>query len=210
MIGKLTGSINLITEDSCILDVQGVGYLVYTPLSTLEKIRDLPTLSFFIETVVKEDSITLYGFTSPLEQTWFRLLRTVQGVGARVALTLLSSFSPAVLYDIILEEDKSTLTKADGIGAKLALRVITELKDRLFKSPHLKGEGSSTISSSNPIGETTERLTILERDALSALENLGYRKPSILKSLQALRSSSSPPETLSDMIRLCLKDLSQT
>ena len=210
MIGKLTGTVDLIGEDSCILDVQGVGYLIYTPLSTLEKIRSTPTLSFYIETVVKEYSITLYGFITPLEQTWFRLLRTVQGVGARVALTLLSTFSPAILYDIILEEDKHTLVTADGVGAKLALRLITELKDRLLKLPYLKGEGSATSHTSFPMGDTSERLTSLEKDALSALENLGYRKPSILKSLQTLRALSSPPETLSDMIRLCLKDLSQT
>ncbi len=210
MIGKLTGAIDIIGDDSFILDVQGVGYLIYTSLSTLEKIRSLPSSSFYIETVVKEDSITLYGFITPLEQTWFRLLRTVQGVGARVALTLLSTFSPLSLYDSILEEDKQALVTADGVGAKLALRLITELKDRLLKSPFLKGDEGYASHPSFPREETSERLTSVEKDALSALENLGYRKPSILKSLQTARSLPSPPSTLTDMIRLCLKDLSQT
>lgn len=210
MIGKLKGNVDGVFLDSFILDVQGVGYLIYTPLSTLEEIRlKTSLLSFYIETVVKEDSITLYGFTTLLEQTWFRLLRTVQGVGARVALTLLSRFSPELLYGIILNEDKQALTTAEGVGTKLALRLITELKDRLAKDPLLQGDFVPSSSSSfkeNP----HEGLTPLEKDSLSALENLGYRRSSILKSLSNLRQLPTPPQTLSDMIRFSLKDLSQT
>ncbi|OYX67800.1 MAG: hypothetical protein B7Y79_00635, partial [Rhodospirillales bacterium 35-44-4] len=139
MIGKLTGTVDLIGDDSCILDVQGVGYLIYIPLSTLEKIRSTPTLSFYIETVVKEDSITLYGFITPLEQTWFKLLRTVQGVGARVALTLLSTFSPATLYDVIPSSGAIARERSEIDGSRVLLTLTRESELIAYERVRIQG-----------------------------------------------------------------------
>lgn len=211
MIGKLTGTVDDLREDSLILDVRGVGYLVFASKPTLVSLTPSSSpISLYIETIVKEDSLTLYGFPTPLEQTWFRLLQTVQGVGARLALTLLSHFTPPTLYQIIVQENKKNLTEADGVGPKLALRLITELKDRLFKSPDLKGDGdflAFEINSQMP-SSSLHSLNALERDALSALENLGYRKESALKAVQEAYRVTVPPQDLKELIRVCLKHLS--
>ena len=213
MIGKLTGKVEDLREDALILDVQDVGYLVFVSKPTLKSLqKSSHKISLYIETVVKEESLTLYGFLTPLEQSWFRLLQTVQGVGARLALTLLSHFTPSYLYQIIIREDKKNLTEADGVGPKLALRLITELKDRLFKSPDLKGEGEFISLQTDSLTPTSfsVRINNLESDALSALENLGYRKENALKVLQEIYQSTPPPQDLKELIRLCLKHLSSS
>ena len=210
MIGKLIGIVEDLREDALILDVQGVGYLVFVSQSTLKNLQTSShKVSLYIETVVKEDSLTLYGFLTPLEQTWFKLLQTVQGVGARLALVLLSHFTLSHLYQIILHEDKNNLTEADGVGSKLAVRLITELKDRLFKSPDLKGDGEFIQSQANSWTPSFKEHTgSLEEDALSALENLGYRRESVLKVIQDIYQAPEPPKDLKELIRLCLKHLS--
>lgn len=213
MIGKLTGNVEDLREDSLILNVQGVGYLIFASKPTLGTLQgSSQPISLFIEMVVKEDSLSLYGFLTPLEQTWFKLLQTVQGVGARLALTLLSRFTPSQLYQIIIREDKKNLIEAEGVGPKLALRLITELKDRLFKSPDLKGEDEFIPLQTNPWPSSLPKdlPSSLETDALSALENLGYRRENALKVLQEIYQIEPPPQDLKELIRLCLKYLSSS
>ena len=124
-------------------------------------------------------------------------------------MVLLSHFTPSHLYQIILREDKNNLTEADGVGSKLAVRLITELKDRLFKSPDLKGDGEFIQSQANSWTPSFKEHTgSLEGDALSALENLGYRRESVLKVIQDIYQAPEPPKDLKELIRLCLKHLS--
>src|SRR5579862_1103666 len=130
MIGKLTGVVDTITEDTVILDVAGVGYLVQCPSSTLSRLAVGAHVSLMIEMKVSEDAIRLYGFASAEEREWFRLLQTVQSVGARVALSVLSALSPRDLERAIALSDKAAIGRAQGVGPKLALRIVTELKDK--------------------------------------------------------------------------------
>jgi len=130
MIGKLTGLVDSVAEDHCILDVGGVGYLVQCPTSTLAKLNAGTHASLMIETKVSDDAIRLYGFASAEEREWFRLLQTVQNVGSRVALNVLSALSPRALERALALSDKAAIGKAQGVGPKLALRIVTELKDK--------------------------------------------------------------------------------
>src|SRR6476620_9038152 len=131
MIGKLKGLIDSYGEDFVILDVGGVGYLVHCSARTLQALPaqgEAVTLS--IETHVREDQIKLFGFTSDLEREWFRLLQTVQGVGTKVALAILSTLKPADLASAIALRDKAAITRTPGVGPKVAERIVTELKDK--------------------------------------------------------------------------------
>src|SRR5580693_936346 len=131
MIGKLSGTIDNIMGSQVILDVNGVGYVLTCSARTLRRLGPPKSAAaLLIETHVREDAINLYGFADADEQGWFRLLTTVQGVGAKVALALLSAAEPEELAQIIAAQDKTALTKADGVGPKLALRIVTELKDK--------------------------------------------------------------------------------
>src|SRR6266849_4670447 len=131
MIGKLTGTIDGVGEDFVILDVHGVGYLVHCSARTLQ---DLPAVgkavALAIETHVREDQIRLFGFLSGAEREWFRLLQTVQGVGTKVALAVLSTLKPADLASAIAMRDKAMVARTPGVGPKVAERIVTELKDK--------------------------------------------------------------------------------
>jgi Holliday junction DNA helicase RuvA len=166
MIGKLTGIVDSLSEDHAILDVGGVGYLVQCPASTLSKLAVGAHASLMIETKVSEDAIRLYGFHSAEEREWFRLLQTVQNVGARVALNVLSALSPRELERALALSDKAMIGKAQGVGPKLALRIATELKD---KAPAMMLRGHDTdgvVIAMAPRGP--------EADAVAALVKLGY------------------------------------
>ncbi len=167
MIGKLTGIVDSVAEDHCILDVGGVGYLVQCPASTLSKLSAGAHVSLMIETKVSDDAIRLYGFHSAEEREWFRLLQTVQNVGARVALNVLSALSSRELERALALSDKSMIGKALGVGPKLALRIVTELKD---KAPAMMlrghGEDGAFAAVVAPRGP--------EADAVAALVKLGY------------------------------------
>ena len=130
MIGKLTGIVDLVSEDGVILDVNGVGYLVHCPSSTLSRLTVGAHASLTIEMKVSEDAIRLYGFASAEEREWFRLLQTVQSVGAKVALSVLSTLSPRELQRALALSDKAMIGRTSGVGPKLALRITTELKDK--------------------------------------------------------------------------------
>ena len=172
MIAKLTGTLDSIGDDWAVIDVGGVGYLAYCSGRTL---RALPAtggaVTLAIETHVREDHIHLYGFIDAAERDWFRLLTTVQGVGARVALAILTVLGPEAITDAVIAQDKAAFTQAAGVGPKLAARLLTELKDRVgdlvivrpiqFAGEAANGDGADA----GPVN-----------DAISALVNLGYRR----------------------------------
>jgi Holliday junction DNA helicase RuvA len=165
MIGKLTGTVDSITDDTVILDVNGVGYLVQCPSSTLSRLAVGGHASLMIEMKVSEDAMKLYGFASAEEREWFRLLQTVQNVGGKVALAVLSTLSPRDLQRALALGDKAMIGRAPGIGPKLALRITTELKDKV-SSMMLRGEEDGRVAVVAPRGP--------EADAVSALIHLGY------------------------------------
>ena len=167
MIGKLTGTVDSIADDAVILDVHGVGYLVQCPASTLSRLSAGATASLMIEMKVSEDAIKLYGFASAEEREWFRLLQTVQNVGGKVALSVLSTLSARELQRALALGDKAMIGRAPGVGPKLALRIATELKDKA-PSMMLRGEDDHTVAAlaHAPRGP--------ESDAVSALVHLGY------------------------------------
>jgi holliday junction DNA helicase RuvA len=165
MIGKLTGVVDSIADDHVILDVGGVGYLVQCPSSTLSGLAAGGHVSLMIEMKVSEDAIRLYGFASAEEREWFRLLQTVQSVGSKVALAVLSTLSPRDLQRALALGDKAMIGRAPGVGPKLALRITTELKDKA-PAMMLRGEGEAAAPVLAPRGP--------EADAVSALLHLGY------------------------------------
>ena len=166
MIGKLTGIVDSLAEDAVILDVNGVGYLVQCPSSTLSRLSVGAHASLMIEMKVSEDAIRLYGFVSAEEREWFRLLQTVQSVGSKVALAVLSTLSPRDLQRALALGDKAMIGRAPGVGPKLALRITTELKDKA-PAMMLRGDaGEAPVAAVAPRGP--------EADAVAALLKLGY------------------------------------
>ncbi len=199
MIAKLTGRIEGVEQGSCIVDVGGVGYLVQASTRTLSALPSGNIASLLIETHVREDAIILYGFFESAEREWFRLLTTVQGVGAKVALSILSALSPRDLIAAIQAGDRGSLTRASGVGAKLAVRLLTELREKAGAMP--TGIGFSPVLPP-PVGG-------VEADALSALVNLGYRRAeaqtAVAKALERLGDGAS----IDAMIREGLKELAR-
>ena len=204
MIGKLSGRIDSISGSHVILDVNGVGYVVACSARTLRNIGAIgEAASLRIETQVREDAINLFGFADTAEQDWFRLLTTVQGVGAKVALAILGVISPEQLPHVIASQDKAALTQTDGVGPKLALRLVTELKDKVstFMSSPARLEPSNAATSS-------VLPPSLAGDALSALLNLGYRRVEAFATVSTL-SQRNPEAKLDELIRLSLAELSR-
>jgi holliday junction DNA helicase RuvA len=164
MIGKLTGIVDSVAADHAIIDVAGVGYLVSCPSSTLSRLATGASVSLIIDTRVTDETIRLFGFATAEEREWFRLLQTVQNVGARVALNVLSSLSVRDLERALALGDKAVIGRAQGVGPKLATRITTELKD---KAPSMMARGGEVVALvPRPAGP--------EADALLALVKLGY------------------------------------
>ena len=194
MIALLHGRIDSLDAGSCIVDVQGVGYLVQASTRTLAALpTGAATARLLIETHVRDDAITLYGFTDPAERDWFRLLLTVQGVGAKVALGILSALSPQDLINAIAAGDKASLTRAPGVGAKLGIRLLSELRDKAGTMP--AGVGMPIPAA--PGGT--------EADAISALANLGYRRaeayPVVVRIMVALGEGAGIDQVIRDSLR---------
>ena len=164
MIGKLTGVVDSITEDAVILDVGGVGYLAQCPSTTLSRLAAGAHVSLMIEMKVSDDAIRLYGFASAEEREWFRLLQTVQNVGSKVALSVLSTLSPRELQRALALSDKAMIGRAPGVGPKLALRIATELKDKAPAMMLRGGDMHAPVMA--PRGPAA--------DAVAALLKLGY------------------------------------
>lgn len=205
MIGKLKGTVDEIAEDHCVIDVHGVGYLAFCPGRTLAALGGVGEAAvLFIETYVREDMIRLYGFGSRLEREWFRLLQTVQGVGAKVALALLSTLTPAELANAIALRDTAMLSRAPGVGKKGAERIVTELKS---KAPAFAGDASGTIGLKQELGEGVAPAPVA--DAVSALTNLGYSRDMAANAVAAALRSAGDDADSARLIRLGLKELAR-
>ena len=202
MIGKLTGVLESSGEDWALVDVRGVGYLVFCSARTLERAgRQGDGVSLLVETHVREDHIHLYGFADPAERDWFRLLSTVQGVGAKMALAVLSTLSPADIIRAIAAQDEAALTRASGVGPKLAARIVAELKDKAG-SVIL---GPTAVASA---GAASAGLEESAEDALSALVNLGYGRSEALGAVAEASRKLGSKAPLTALIKEGLKELS--
>ena len=200
MIASLTGRVEAVEAGSCIVDVNGVGYLVQASTRTLSALSTASgTQRVLVETQVREDAITLFGFADPAEREWFRVLCSVQGVGPRVALGILSALSPSELIGAIQAGDRGSLTRASGVGAKLAIRLLTELRDKAGAMP--SGHGFAPVIAP-PAGT-------LESDALSALLNLGYRRPEAQAAVGRVAERLGDAAKLDQVIRDSLKELAR-
>lgn len=205
MIGKLRGTIDSYGEDWVILDVSGVGYQVFCSARTLQalpQVGEAATLS--IDTYVREDMIRLYGFAGELEREWFRLLQTVQGVGARVALAVLGTLKPGDLATAIALQDKAALTRSPGVGKKVAERIVAELRD---KAPAYSNVDPALILLQTDLAERRAPRPIA--DAVSALVNLGYAQVQASTAVAAASRSAGEAATAEQLIRLGLKELAR-
>ncbi len=204
MIAVLTGRLDSRGEDWAVVDVGGVGYLVFCSTSTLERLAPVgDTVRLEIETHVREDHINLYGFADASEREWFRLLITVQGVGARVALAILTVLSPTDLTQAIASADKAVVSRANGVGAKLAARIIAELKDKVDALP-VSIDGRSSARSNG-----AEASVSVNEDAISALTNLGYGRTEAFSAIARAGGKLGEDPPLDDLIRAGLQELSQ-
>ncbi len=196
MIAKLTGAIDSKSADAAIVDVGGVGYLVFCSARSLSRLPAAGgAVSLFIETHVREDHIHLYGFIDAAEREWFRLLTTVQGVGAKLALAILGVQSSGDLTQAILVQDKTSLTRASGVGPKLAARIVAELKDKV--GGIALGPVAAAAEVSGPVA-----------DAVSALVNLGYRRTEAFGAVAQASKLLGPNAALDVLIKAGLKELS--
>ncbi|MCM1322586.1 MAG: Holliday junction branch migration protein RuvA [Acetobacter sp.] len=219
MIAKLKGIIDNIGEDCCIIDVNGVGYLVNMSSRSLSKLKQGEPAILLIETVIKEDSFTLFGFQTAWEKEWFNTLTKIQGVGGKVCLNILSALSPLQLAQAVSAQDKSSFLRAAGVGPKLAARLVTELKDKIVTIPleymsttDLNDPKESIIEKSPqektpPQTESDITYTKTE-DVTSALTNLGYTKIDAYK-VAAEVCMNNPDANIGTLIRLALKEFNQ-
>lgn len=200
MIAKLTGLLDSVGDGWLVVETGGVGYLVRCSARTLREVgAPGGTVSLLIDTHVREDHIHLYGFSLPEERTWFRLLQTVQGVGARMALGVLDALSTDELVDAILAQDAAMLTRANGVGPKLAKRLAAELKDRIGDIVPAPLAGvAAAAAADDPAG-----------DAVSALVNLGYRRIEAFAAVSRARQSLGTAVEVGALIRESLKELAR-
>lgn len=205
MIGKLKGLVEAFGDDFAQIDVGGVVYEAHCSAKTL---ASLPRVGepavMFIEMIVREDMIRLYGFASEAEKAWFGILMTVQGVGARVALSLLSTLTPGELASAIALQDKAMIGRANGVGPKLAVRIITELKG---KAPEIGGIEAGVLGLQAALGEGLARGNIA--DAVSALSNLGYSSAQASAAIARVVASEGDGVATERLIRLGLRELSR-
>ena len=205
MIGKLRGIVDQLNEDSVIIDVNGVGYVVFASAKTLSKLPDVGgAVSLMIETHVREDHIHLYGFANANEREWFRLLTTVQGVGVKMALSILGTYTPEELAPLIGAQDKKSMTAVSGVGPKLAERIVTELKNSVAKMP-FGNVAEFAPKDKKGVAKITAAPSMQE-DAVSALSHLGYSRmeafTAVSRALQA-----TPDASLDTLITKALREL---
>jgi Holliday junction DNA helicase RuvA len=202
MIGKLKGLVDSVDDDGLIVDVGGVGYLVAASARTL---RALPrvgeTVSLHVETQVREDSIKLFGFLTGAERDWFRLLQSVQGVGAKVALGILGALSGEALSAAIARQDRAMMARAPGVGPKLAARLVLELKDKAPAS----GEFGGALAGASP----DAKLPKAAEDAVLALVGLGYARPQAAAAVAKGFAALGAEAATSALIKAGLKELAQ-
>jgi len=200
MIAKLTGLLDTIGSDEVVIDVSGVGYLVFCSARTLrsfERVGD--PITIFVETHVREDHIHLFGFADQNERDWFQLLTTVQGVGAKVALAILGTLSPDDLVSAMISEDKAALTRAPGVGPRLAVRLLAELKEKSVDLNAIKQPDPSKISDDH---------ASLVSDAVSALINLGYGRSAAFSAVALAAQAIGEDVDVEGLVKAALQELS--
>jgi holliday junction DNA helicase RuvA len=206
LIAKLKGVVDSVDTDSAVIDVGGVGYLVSASSRTLRDLVAGGEATMLVETIVREDAIALYGFLETAERDWFRILTTVQGVGARVALSILSTLSPGEIARAIAAQDRATLSRPAGVGPKLAARLATELKDKAAAfgvaaaAPGAKGGAAAPAAM--PSGSINE-------DAVSALENLGYKRVEAFGAVARVTQRLGEGATFDAVVRAGLQELAR-
>jgi Holliday junction DNA helicase RuvA len=203
MIGKLRGVVDSVADDSCLVDVGGVGYVVFASSRTLRDLAAGREASLLVETIVREDAIALYGFLTVAERDWFRILTTVQGVGAKVALSLLSTLAPEQLANAILAQDKAALSRATGVGPKLAARLLTELKDKAAAWGAVPGAARAPAAAADSAATAAS----VNDDAVSALVNLGYKRPEAFGAIARVALRLGADARLDALIREGLREL---
>lgn len=210
MIAKLYGKVDALGEDHLVLDVNGVGYLVFASARTLRALSVGKPASLIIETHVREDHIHLYGFAVPVEKQWFGLLTTVQGVGAKVALALLSALSPDELMMAIAAQDVTALCRAQGVGKKVGQRIAGELKDKA-PMPGAAAPAKDKARAPEPVtamAEAQQSRAPID-DAVSALVNLGYGRSDAFVAVGRAARQDGEVNSLDGLIRAALKELSK-
>ncbi|ADP70233.1 Holliday junction DNA helicase RuvA [Rhodomicrobium vannielii ATCC 17100] len=209
MIGKLKGIVDAVGADHAIIDVGGVGYEVACSPRTLGALKPGEPVALSIETYVREDAIKLYGFLSEAERGWFRLLQSVQGVGAKVALSILATLDSAQLAQAIAMQDRVSVTRAPGVGPKVALRIVNELKDKApplaFSVAAIAAPASGSASAAIPASAAPSPAA----EAVSALVNLGYAPLQANAAISTALGKAGEDARTEDLIRLGLKDLAR-
>tara|TARA_Y100000588_G_scaffold317098_1_gene345965 strand:- start:593 stop:1198 length:606 start_codon:yes stop_codon:yes gene_type:complete len=199
MIGKLTGRLDAVSDNGAIIDVGGVGYSVFTSSRTMSQLGSIgEVVTVLVETHVREDHIHLYAFYSDDEKRWFQTLQTVQGVGSKAALAILSALTSEDIMNSLLSEDKTMFVRADGVGQKLATRIVSELKDKV---------AGFFVGNVNNIETTTSPDNSLIADAISAMVNLGFSRFEAQKAVSKASNYKANIETLDKLIAATLKEL---
>lgn len=219
MIGSLKGIVTATGEDRALIEVQGVGYVVFAGARTLSRLLNGAVVHVFIETQLREDSLKLFGFFSDSERAWFARLQEISGVGAKVALSILDVLGPAQLMEATALEDKVSIARANGVGPKLAARIAIELKGRP-PPPSLMGASGSTGSSEGGMASTPEtqlspvtapqQEAMAERNqAISALMNLGIGQPDALRAVAVAGRALGEEADVGALVKAALKELSR-
>ncbi|MFN0022836.1 MAG: Holliday junction branch migration protein RuvA [Parvularculaceae bacterium] len=203
MIGRLKGTVAAIDIDTALIDVMGVGYEVHAHARLLSHLGVGDTATLSIETIVREDLIRLYGFENEAERRAFRLLTSVQGVGARHALSVLQVLPPDDLYDAIAAEDVTSLSRAHGVGKKLAQRIATELQSKLGGVAAQGGAALKVVA--RKMGNAPEASA--KADAVSALANLGYDGIDARRAVMLAAETAGEAAAVEDLIKRALKEL---
>lgn len=203
MIAKLAGAVDQIEQDAAVIDVNGVGYRAFCSTRTVSRLPPVGAPArLLIETHVREDHIHLYGFIDTAERDCFRLLTTVQGVGARLALAILSVMAPETLGLAILAQDKAALARAEGVGPRLAARIVNELRDKAGAVAALEPRSAAAPSLPDAAPAATA-------DAISALENLGVGRTEALGAIAAAAQRLGKEAAADLLIKAGLEELAR-
>jgi Holliday junction DNA helicase RuvA len=207
MFAYLRGKVHDIIDQSVILDVNGVGYELYCSSKTQQKIGEIgDEASLSVITHVREDHIHLYGFADAHEKQWFNILTAVQGVGAKVGLAILSALTTDEIHQSIMAQDKAMVSRADGVGPKLAARIVNELKDKVGKLA-LGGISQGAVKNFVP-NQSLAAHASLYQDVVSALANLGYKRFDVDQVVRAVMADLQGEENIQVVLKHCLQKLS--
>ncbi|CAO3421375.1 MULTISPECIES: Holliday junction branch migration protein RuvA [Azospirillum] len=209
MIAKLTGVVDSVGTDWVVVDVNGVGYQVACSNRTLSRMAVGERRALVVETFIRDDRITLYGFADSGERDWFRLLTTIQGVGSRLALSILGVLDPDQLTRAIAAQDKTALTRADGVGPKVAARIVNELKDKVGNLTLGASAAAAPAAGGKAAPAAGGPDNMVMADAVSALVNLGYGRSEAFGAVVAAGRKLGDGAGVSELIRHGLKELSQ-